>query len=221
MHKREPMIIGVDFDNTIVSYDELMRRIAIDWGLISDASVKNKRQIRDVIRRLPEGEQLWQQLQISAYGVRMREAVPADGVKDFLLLCKQCSVPVYIVSHKTIYPNLGESRVNLREAAATWLEQQGFFAEGGLGINRANVYFEPSRAEKVTRIDYLHVTHFIDDLEETFNEPGFPLLTQKILYSSGDPAQAVGVNAIGSWAEIQKHLFPAANLVSGAHHPLP
>jgi hypothetical protein len=29
--------VGIDFDNTIVSYDELMRRVAVDRGLIGEA----------------------------------------------------------------------------------------------------------------------------------------------------------------------------------------
>ena len=51
------------------------------------------------------------------------------------------------------------------------MEQQGFFDPKGLNLKRENVYFESTREEKVARIGFLKCTHFIDDLEETFDEP--------------------------------------------------
>ena len=204
------MIIGVDFDNTIVDYDELMHSIAVDWGLVSATMSRNKKQIRDTVRSLPDGEVRWQRLQIEAYGLRMSEAAPTEGVKEFFLICKQRGIPVRIVSHKTTHPNLGESQVNLRSAAVAWLEQQGFFARDGLGIARTHVYFESSRAEKVARIAQLGVTHFIDDLEETFREPTFPAGVEKIFYSTDPAAHGGGMKRLDSWARIREYLLPAA-----------
>ncbi|MGB7541509.1 MAG: hypothetical protein WA373_14885 [Burkholderiales bacterium] len=219
--ERASLMIGVDFDNTIVSYDALMHAIATDWGLIGGEIRRSKRRIRDVVRSLPDGEVLWQRLQIAAYGIRMREAAPADGVREFFLLCRQRGVPVRIVSHKTTFPNLGESEVNLRSAAMAWLEQRGFLAADGFGVAREHVYFESSRAEKIARIGQLGITHFIDDLEETFNEPDFPPAVEKILYSN-DPASLAGrVTTFGSWAQIQGYLLPATKPAVRAGRPLP
>lgn len=208
------MIIGVDFDNTIVSYDDLMCSIALEWGIISAAD-RTKRQIRDALRKLPDGEMIWQRLQIAAYGLRMNEAVPTDGVMEFFLLCKQRSVPVRIISHKTMYPNLGESAVNLRSSAMTWLKRQGFLAIDGHGVGPEHIYFESSRVEKIARIRLIGVTHFIDDLEETFDEPGFPPNVKKILYSGETSAQAGGVTTLASWGQIREYFFPVAQQVVG------
>ena len=198
-----PLIIGVDFDNTIVSYDGLMRSIAIDWGVpIGDAG-KSKKQIRDIIRGLSDGEILWQRLQTAAYGIRMDEAKPTAGVEEFFLICKELAIPIRIVSHKTKYPNLGEQKVDLRAAAMAWLVKQGFVSEDGFGIARTDVYFESSRAEKIARIRQLEVTHFIDDLEETFSDPGFPANVRKMLYSSDAPTGTEKISTFASWMEIR------------------
>ena len=46
------MIIGVDFDNTIVSYDDVMFETANQFGLIDRSVKKNKKVIRRVGRLL-------------------------------------------------------------------------------------------------------------------------------------------------------------------------
>ena len=48
-------IIGVDFDNTIVSYDDLIHRIAVDKYLVPPDTLKSKKQVRDCIRRINAG----------------------------------------------------------------------------------------------------------------------------------------------------------------------
>jgi len=50
------VIIGIDFDNTIASYDEPMHRLAVERGLISSGLPKNKKLIRDTIRALEDDE---------------------------------------------------------------------------------------------------------------------------------------------------------------------
>ena len=52
------------------------------------------------------------------------------------------------------------------------------------------------------RIRQLKCTHFIDDLEETFLEAGFPDGVQKILYAP-HPTQTLvpAVTTVSSWGE--------------------
>ena len=56
-------IIGMDFDNTIVSYDQVMHTVALEQEWIEPQLVKSKKQIRDHIRLLSDGERKWQKLQ--------------------------------------------------------------------------------------------------------------------------------------------------------------
>ena len=203
------MIIGVDFDNTIASYDDLMHRLAVEWDWVAAGMPKSKKLIRDALRALPEGELKWRRLQTQCYGPGMRDARPMEGFKEFLAVCKARSIPVRVVSHKTEFANFGDPTVNLRAAALEWMTQQQFFSSPEFGIGREHVYFEETREEKIERIRALGITHFIDDLEETFQEESFPPQVEKILYSPQPIGQANGAwRVFGSWGEIRKHLLP-------------
>ena len=163
-------IIGVDFDNTIVSYDAVMHTVALKQGWIGPQPKKNKKLIRDHIRLTPDGERKWQQLQAIVYGKRVKEAQLMEGASRFLQSCIEHEIKIYIISHKTRYSNLGESKDNFWVAALGFMTQNGFFNKDVLGLSVDSVYFESTMEEKARRIETLHCTHFIDDLEETFLE---------------------------------------------------
>lgn len=203
-------IIGVDFDNTLVSYDDIMYSVALEEGLIYSAIRKSKKDIRNRIRQLPDGEMEWQRLQAIVYGPRMGEARLIDGVQTFFELCKQHKVRVYIVSHKTEYASLDETGINLRVAAITWMRRNGFFEADGLGLSQNDVYFESTRREKIERIRHLGCTHFIDDLEETFLEELFPMNAEKILYAPHMQHSSLpGARVFTTWKEISGYFFNA------------
>jgi len=202
------VIVGVDFDNTIASYDALMHRLATAWGLVDAGLPQNKRLIRDAIRRLPEGEAKWRGLQTHCYGPGIGEAPAMEGVEAFFAACKARRIPVWIVSHKTQYANFGEP-VDLRAAALGWLESRGFIDSPRFGIGRERVLFGETREEKIARINGLKITHFVDDLEETFLAENFPPKVARILYAPERPA---GVSerwhSFPTWAQIERHLLP-------------
>jgi hypothetical protein len=204
------MRLGIDFDNTIASYDQLMHRWASERGLIASTVPQNKKLIRDALRSLEEGESKWRTLQVYCYGPGMPEAQPTPGVKDFLAECKARGVPVWIVSHKTREANFGPPNVKLRDAAMSWLEAQGFFDSAAFGLERGRVFFEDTRQAKVQRIRQLDLTHFIDDLEETFLEASFPThVTQILLSAEPSSADSPRWRWHPSWASIQRELFGA------------
>lgn len=202
------MIIGIDFDNTIASYDEPMHRSAVGRSLIAAGLPKNKRLIRDAIRALEDGESKWRELQVFSYGPGMPEARPTEGVKEFMGACKTRGIAISIVSHKTEYANFGDPTVNLREAALRWLEAQGFVDSGHFGVGRDRIFFESTREEKVARVASLGLTHFIDDLEETFLEASFPAEVEQILYAPQPAEHGKGRwRAFDSWPAIERHLL--------------
>jgi len=121
--------LGVDLDNTLIDYDHVFVKEARERGLVDQAFSRSKQSVRDSIRLLPEGELAWQRLQGYVYGRGF--PVPAvEGAREFLRRCRERSIPVYIVSHKTRYGNHDPDRVDLREAALGWLRKQGFFEPG-------------------------------------------------------------------------------------------
>ena len=56
------MLIGLDFDNTIVRYDRLFHRLRRERGLIPDHLPVSKRAIRDHLRASGREEE-WTELQ--------------------------------------------------------------------------------------------------------------------------------------------------------------
>ena len=204
------MLIGIDFDNTLVSYDEVFRMAARERGLIPDDFAGTKQEVRDHIRLLPDGEITWQHLQGYVYGRGIAGATMFEGVDGFLRRAQAEGLPVVVVSHKTEYGHYDPERVNLREAARAWMRDKGFFTVAGYDIPTENVFFEACRAEKLKRIASLGCTHFIDDLEEVLDDPGFPPDTTRILFSQSKPSGLAPYRVCASWDEIEEQVFERA-----------
>jgi len=200
------MRIGLDFDNTIICYDDVFLSAAKRKGLLADSFVGNKQDIRDTIRLLPDGETEWQRLQGIVYGRGVADALMFDGVGNFLQRCCESRVPVVIVSHKTEFGHFDPDRLNLRDAAREWMRAQGFFDR--FGLSEQNVFFETTRSEKIARIATLGFTHFVDDLEEVLTDPDFPEGVSRILFSESDPRPGEGsMLAFRSWRDIENYVF--------------
>jgi hypothetical protein len=178
------MLIGVDFDNTIVCYDRLFHQVTRERGLIPADLPANKSDVRNHLRSVGQ-EDVWTELQGYVYGARMLEADPFPGVREFFRACRDRGIEVCIVSHKTRHPFLGE-KYDLHGAASGWLDAQGFFDPGKLGLPRERVHFELTKQEKLERIAARGCTHFIDDLPELLAEPSFPARTERILFDPND-----------------------------------
>jgi hypothetical protein len=198
--------IGLDLDNTLIQYDELFVRVARERGIVGPTFVGTKRAVRDFARTLPDGEVRWQQLQAEVYGPAIGGAIAADGALDFIRRARRSGAELAIVSHKSIYSNLGESRVNLREAALGWLRTSGII--GADAIAERDIHFEGTRDEKIARIAALEFTHFIDDLEEIFEHPHFPPGVTRMLFTTA-PMPAGPYDVYASFAEIAHVLVPA------------
>ena len=203
------MIVGVDFDNTIVTYDQVMNKVAKDRELIGPDVPCQKGSIRDAIRSRPGGEWEWVRLQAAVYGPLISKAKLTKGVKQFLKACRDFGIKVFVISHKTKFAAADETGTDLRLAAMGWMSEQNFFITKETGLRPDDVHFEETRQRKVQRIFRLGCTHFIDDLFETFLERGWPTSVQKILYSphSNDDNLA-DVKMFSTWKDIQQYLFP-------------
>jgi hypothetical protein len=202
--------IGIDFDNTIIAYDDVFCTAAKAAGLIDPAFSGGKQAVRDAIRLLPDGELAWQRLQGQVYGKGIAGAKMVAGVEAFLRHCRAEGCTVAIVSHKTEYGHFDPDRINLRSAALDWMAGRGLF-DGDRGIARANVYFESTRAEKLARIAALALTHFIDDLPEVLADPGFPPQVERILYAGRAQSAAAPFVCCPTWRDIEWRIFGGAS----------
>ena len=202
-----PKRIGIDFDNTIVAYDEVFCAMAKRSGLIDPAFVGNKQEVRDAIRLLPDGELAWQRLQGQVYSKGITEAKMIDGFEAFLRRCRAEGCATMVVSHKTEYGHFDPDRVSLRDAAWRWMRARGLLDDEG-GLPAANVFFESTRSEKLARIASLSCTHFVDDLEEVLSDPGFPPGVQRILLSDVVRTQGLMPFIVcASWRDIGEQIF--------------
>ena len=203
-------VLAVDFDNTIVSYDDLIHRVAAEMGLVPNGPVMDRLEIRQHIRQQPNGEVAWQKLQATIYGPRICEAKLIDGVEAFFQECHRRNSRACIVSHKTEYSNLHGTGTSLRSAALGWMRDHRFFQSQGLGLTTEDIYFESTRTEKLERIKSLGCSILIDDLVEIFQEESFPTQVAKVLYDPHSVHPSIpGVKSVGSWEEIADYVFDA------------
>jgi hypothetical protein len=113
--------IGVDFDNTIVSYDALFHRVALERDLIPRELPQTKLSVRDYLRRAGK-EDAWTEIQGYVYGARMDDAIAYSGAIDFLAWAREERRDLVIVSHRTRRPFLGHP-YDLHDAARKWVHK--------------------------------------------------------------------------------------------------
>jgi hypothetical protein len=207
------MVIGVDFDNTIVCYDELFHRVAVEQGVVPSSVPATKGAVRRDLESRGQGD-VWTELQGYVYGVRMAEAPAFPGVLEFFRRGVQSGLSLAIISHKTRYPARGP-RYDLHEAARRWLEVHGFSDPVRTGLPAVRVYFELSQHEKLVRIAREGCACFIDDLPELLTRPDFPTgVRRRILFDPhGHHAAEEGLCHTTSWAEIER-LIQCSKLAS-------
>lgn len=200
------MLVGLDFDNTIVCYDRLFHRLAVERGLVPAELPATKSAVRDHLRSAGREDE-WTELQGVAYGPRITEAEPYPGVVEFLARCREAGVRVAVVSHKSRHPYRGP-RHDLHAAANRFLQSHGFFDSGRTGLSADGVFLESTLAAKLGRIGSLGCAAFVDDLPEVLAEPAFPAGVRKVLFDPGanrvvDPTIA----RVTSWAGCANYLL--------------
>lgn len=175
--------IGVDFDNTIVCYDRVFYKAALELHLIPADIPVTKESVRDYLRKTNREDE-WTKLQGFVYGMRMNDAELFPGLMDFFQSAKKSGYKICIISHKTKKPYAGPP-YDLHTSALNWMESRGFFNPEVGAIKPENVFLEPTRVDKLKRIETTECRIFIDDLPEFLSEPTFPKNVQRVLFSPG------------------------------------
>ena len=201
--------IGIDFDNTIITYDDVFLATARERGLVGRRFYRPQAgdpRCRPVAVRMANCHGKNCKVKFTVKASHRRSMF--EGVDAFLRRCRLNKVPVVIVSHKTEFGHHDPDRVNLRDAARDWMTEHGFFSASGFGIAPDAVYFEATRQDKLARIAQLGCTHFIDDLEEVLSDPAFPPGVERILFTEGRPASAPYI-VCPTWRHIEEQVFHA------------
>jgi hypothetical protein len=187
-------VIGVDLDNTIICYDTLFHRLALERGFISENTPALKRELRQSVAQ-NHGDEAWQHLQALAYGPKIHLACIFPNVREAFLDWKNLGLKLVIISHKTRLSSKGD--YELRRAALAFLERQGI-----LCIIDA-IQFVSSIERKIQVVKALACHVFIDDLPKVLLRPSFPEHTKRILFNPSAGMDS-GLISCRDWLELNR-----------------
>ena len=190
--------VGLDFDNTLIEYDELFKKLAVEKNLIPDDFIANKIEIRDYLRKKGLDSE-FTILQGLAYGPRILEAKPPKYMKEVIKKIITKKVSVIIVSHKTQFPYIGP-KYDLREFALEWMKNQHFFSSEGFNLDLKNIFFKSTKIEKVNCIVDQKCNYFVDDLIEILKL--IPSNIKRIHYSPNIKYSTNNFRTITNWKEL-------------------
>tara|TARA_Y100000816_G_scaffold182944_1_gene132506 strand:- start:11172 stop:11774 length:603 start_codon:yes stop_codon:yes gene_type:complete len=191
------MIIGFDFDNTIIDYSNLFK-ILINKKIKKKISNFDKDSLKNfLIKNKKENE--WTVIQGEVYGKYIMSAKLHKGFIKLLQYLLRKNIKIFIVSHKTKYPYLGK-KFNLRKAASKWIKKNIINKNKNLNFSMKNVYFENSLEKKINRIINLKCDIFIDDLPQILNL--LPKNVVKFLFNpSAKKKYKKNYKTINSWVQ--------------------
>ena len=186
------MLIGLDFDNTVVCYDKAIAQLADELFQLPADLPRSKIHLRDYLRSAGR-ESDWTAFQGELYGPGMAYAEPFTGAEQAMRDLKALGHILCIVSHRSRYPYAGP-KYDLHKAARTWVTER--LVKKGL-FNEKSVYFHETREQKIATIASLGCNLFLDDLPEVLSDHEFPKACKPVLFDVS------GVHSKNTFARIQ------------------
>ena len=187
------MIIGLDFDNTIVCYDKAIAIVAEEQFDLPDDLPRTKLAIRDHLRGLGR-EADWTRFQGELYGPGMIHAEPFENAIDVIRELAALGHQLVVISHRTRFPYLGE-RHDLHGYAEGWIRER-------LPPLFASVIFNETKADKIENIRRVGCSIFVDDLPEILSDPTFPNSTRRILFAPNVAESVWRGERIAGWRDL-------------------
>ena len=111
------MLLGLDFDNTLICYDTLFHRVALDRGLIPADLPAQKNCVRDYLRQQDQEDQ-WTHMQGEVYGARITEAESFPAVLPTLQGLAQAGLPLRALAELSGHQSLASLQRYLDADAA-------------------------------------------------------------------------------------------------------
>ena len=190
------MRFGFDFDNTIVGYDQLFYKVAMEQGVVPETTPVDKNAVRDFLR-VQNNEDIWTEMQGYVYGARMQEAEIFPDALDVMTRLRDAGHELFIISHKTKRPYKG-SDYDLHGAARSWITSHLIDSDDKPLLDDDHIFFNEHKEEKIKRIGTLSCDIFLDDLPEILLHASFPPQVGRYLLSKNDVA-VEGVIAVANW----------------------
>ena len=192
-------ILGLDLDNTIVSYENVFRQAARDRGIAVPAGVSAKNALRDYYHSISNPDE-FTRLQGFSYGLGMKTAEPYPAFLEALEGLLAAGWQVWIISHRTRHPILGPKE-DLHAAAQDWLARLGLFSDKSRCV--AGVHLEETREGKLAQIRERGCVAFVDDLLEVLRHPDFPAGCRKLWFApAARKADYPEGKVVRTWSEL-------------------
>jgi hypothetical protein len=198
--------IGIDLDNTIIDYTHVFHQVAVDLGWIPETVGSSKQEVKGYFHHLGLYDR-WTELQGKVYGEFLTRAKPYPlAVQALGALSSRHQL--FIVSHKTRYPIIGE-QVDFHQAAMAWLETHKIVKQVNAPIRAEQVFFEETKQAKARQIGHLQCDLFIDDLPEIFALSEFPKHTKQLWFNPHQLHDKFDYPQLRSWhlADIEQYLY--------------
>jgi hypothetical protein len=195
-------MIGLDLDNTIVSYHRCFHLLASERNGLPAIVRAEKNAVRQFFRESGREDE-WTELQGISYGAGMRKAEAFEGALEFVRAAVERGKKVKIISHRTKHPIMGD-RTDLHAAAMEWLKGAGFVGSGALAPE--DVFFETTKEAKMERIRSEGCAVFLDDLPEILGSPLFPETVEGWLFDP-NAANTSGGRVVRDWDSFRRHVL--------------
>lgn len=199
--------IGIDFDNTIIQYDEAFYKLAVKKFLIPETLAQTKRAVRTYLNESGQDQQ-FTELQAEVYGSEIVNAKPTNGAIKALKYLHTKKVTMSIVSHKTKYPIRGP-KYNLHQAANQWIESKRIdkFLTGYDSL--LPIKYCETKEEKIKYISDGPFDVYIDDLSEIL-EGIAPRITKIHYATAQSKAKNIDIT-MDSWQDIANYIVKNIN----------
>ena len=195
------MLIGLDFDNTVVCYDKAIARLADELFDLPPYLPRTKLALRDFLRQTNR-EPEWTAFQGALYGPGMAHAEPFEQALETMQALKDMGNSLCIVSHRSLRPYAGPA-YDLHEAARAWVDE--WLANSGL-IANGMTHFHETREQKIAAIRNLGCKVFLDDLPEVLEDEQFPGTCWAILFDPERSHVQSKSQRVGHWGDVRELL---------------
>jgi hypothetical protein len=196
------VLIGLDFDNTIVCYDKAITRLADEFFDLPPDLPRTKLALRDFLRQTNR-EPEWTDFQGALYGPGMAYAEPFEQALETMQALKDMGHALCIVSHRSCRPYAGPA-YDLHAAARGWVEER--LANISL-IENGMAHFHETRGQKIAVIGNLGCRVFLDDLPEVLEDDKFPSACWAILFDPERSHAQSKSQRVGRWGEVPELLI--------------
>jgi hypothetical protein len=190
--------IGLDFDNTIVCYDEAIAVLANEMFSLPSDLPSTKLALRDYLKR-EQRESEWTIFQGALYGPGMNYANPFPHAIEAMRCLATQGHSLHIISHRSVRPYAGPN-YDLHASARHWIETtlqpEGLFLDG-------EVYFYETRESKISAIEKVRCQIFLDDLPEVLDDAMFPIDTIGLwFFPDSTKSNVGGKRVVRIWSEL-------------------